>query len=334
MNRVPLILTCGEPASIAPEITAKAWAALRFQSDKAFFLIGDANDFVARMQAAGLSIPIHAIAAPEETEKYFERALPIMHVQYPKPSRPAWIDTRNSQTVIDIITAAVEFCLSGLTSALVTNPIHKDALYSVGFKHRGHTDFLAVLARARGHAAQDVMMLVAKDLRAVPVTVHIPLKDVPTALTTEAIIIQALVVQKALKRYFGVANPRLAVTGLNPHAGENGAMGDEDRLIIAPAIKALQAQGLKVMGPMPADTAFHTEARAQYDAILCMYHDQALIPAKTLDFHGGVNVTLGLPFIRTSPDHGTALDLAGKGTARPDSLIAALSLAAEMAVAR
>ncbi len=334
MSRAPLVLTCGEPASIAPEITAKAWAGLRFQPDKTFFLIGDANDFLARTDGAGLGIPVQTIAAPSEATKHFSQALPILHVPFPKASRAAWIDTRNSKTVIEIISAAVNLCLSGAACGMVTNPIHKDALYSVGFKHQGHTDFLAALCRDQGHAAQDVMMLVAKDLRAVPVTVHIPLKDVPTALTTDMIIAQALVVNQSLKRYFGVASPRLAVTGLNPHAGENGAMGEEDQLIIAPAIRALVMQGLHVTGPLPADTAFHPEARAQYDAILCMYHDQALIPAKTLDFHGGVNVTLGLPFIRTSPDHGTALDLAGKGIARPDSLIAALKLAAEMAAGR
>jgi 4-hydroxythreonine-4-phosphate dehydrogenase len=331
MTRAPLVVTCGEPASIAPEITAKAWAALRFQPDKAFFLIGDANDFVARVQTVGLGVPVQVIAQPAEVLSYFGRALPILHVALPKPSRAAWIDTRNSQTVIDIIATAAGLCLTGAASAMVTNPIHKDALYSVGFKHQGHTDYLAALCKAKGHAAQDVMMLVAKDLRAVPVTVHIPLKDVPATLTTEAIIAQAHVVCEGLQRYFGIASPRLAITGLNPHAGENGAMGNEEQLIITPAIQALQAHGLQVVGPLSADTAFHAEARAQYDAILCMYHDQALIPVKTLDFHGGVNVTFGLPFIRTSPDHGTALNLAGNGIARPDSLIAALELAAAMA---
>jgi 4-hydroxythreonine-4-phosphate dehydrogenase len=331
MTRAPLVLTCGEPASIAPEITAKAWAALRLKRESAFFLIGDIDDFAARSQAVGLGIPVQKISAPVEAQAHFGRALPILHVALPKPSRAAWIDTRNSQTVVEIISAAAGLCLAGAAAAMVTNPIHKDALYSVGFKHQGHTDFLAALCRAKGHAAQDVMMLVAKDLRAVPVTVHIPLKDVPAALTIEAIIAQAHVVHEGLQCYFGIAGPRLAVTGLNPHAGENGAMGNEEQLIITPAVQALQAHGLQVVGPLPADTAFHAEARGQYDAILCMYHDQALIPAKTLDFHGGVNVTLGLPFIRTSPDHGTALNLAGKGIARPDSLIAALELAAAMA---
>ncbi len=331
MIGAPLVLTCGEPAGVAPEITARAWVELHTSHAHRFFLIGDIEDHAARMQAAGLDIPLKAISAPQEAQKIFERALPVLHVPLAKASRPGWIDTRNSQIVIDVIAAAADFCLAGTASGMVTNPIHKDALYSVGFKHQGHTDFLAAFARLRGHEAQDVMMLVAPGLRAVPITVHIPLKDVAAQLTSEAIVTQALVVQQGLRRYFGIAKPRIAVTGLNPHAGENGAIGDEEQRVIRPAIQALAAQGMVITGPVSADTAFHAEARAGYDAILCMYHDQALIPVKTLDFHGGINVTLGLPFIRTSPDHGTALDLAGTGNARPDSLIAALKLAAEMA---
>ncbi|MDE2385399.1 MAG: 4-hydroxythreonine-4-phosphate dehydrogenase PdxA [Alphaproteobacteria bacterium] len=331
MNRPPLALTCGEPSGIAPEITARAWAELARQPDQAFFLIGDINDFMARTAAVGLGIPVRAISTPHEALQVFAHALPVLHRPLPVPSRAAWIDTRNSNYVIAVVTEAVELCLAGAASGIVTNPIHKDALYSVGFKFQGHTDFLAALAQARGFAAQDVMMLVAADLRAVPITVHIPLKDVPSQLTGEMIMAQAKVVHHGLINHFGIAAPRLAFTGLNPHAGENGAMGDEEERIIIPALQALRAKGLQVAGPLPADTAFHAEARATYDAILCMYHDQALIPVKTLDFHGGVNVTLGLPFIRTSPDHGTALNIAGKGLARPDSMIAALRLAAQMA---
>ncbi len=329
--RAPLVITCGETASIAPEITAKAWAATRHQSDCAFFLIADAADFMARTEAVGLAVPVVTIDTPAEARQIFARALPILHAPLPRISRPAWIDTRNSKFVIDVIKAAVAMCLDENASAMVTNPIQKDALYAVGFKHQGHTDYLASLAREYGHDATDVMMLVAQDLRAVPITVHVPLKDVPTGLTEGAIVEQGCIVAEALQKYFGVVVPRLAVTGLNPHAGENGAMGDEEELIIRPAIARLRKLGTDVVGPLPADTCFHPEARANYDAILCMYHDQALIPVKTLDFHGGVNVTLGLPFIRTSPDHGTALGLAGTGTARPDSLIAAIRLAAQMA---
>ena len=327
----PLVVTCGEPASIAPEITAKAWAATRQQPECAFFLIADATDFMIRTEAVGLAVPVVTIDTPAEAQRVFARALPILHVPLPKPSRAAWIDTRNSQFVIDVIRAAAAMCMDAQTSAMITNPIQKDALYAVGFKHQGHTDFLASVAREKGHDVTDVMMLVAGDLRAVPITVHVALKDVPRLLTQEAIVSQGIVVAKALQKYFGVASPRLAVTGLNPHAGENGAMGEEDQLIIEPAIDQLRMMGIQVAGPLPADTSFHAEVRATYDAILCMYHDQALIPAKTLDFHGGVNVTLGLPFIRTSPDHGTALGLAGTGEARPDSLIASIRLATNMA---
>jgi 4-hydroxythreonine-4-phosphate dehydrogenase len=212
-----------------------------------------------------------------------------------------------------------------------TNPIGKATLYDAGFAFQGHTDFLADLARKRGHEAEPVMMLVANDLRTVPVTVHIALKDVPSRLTSDAIVSQARIVARDLKHRFGIARPRLAVTGLNPHAGEGGAMGREEETIVAPAIETLRNEGFDVVGPLSADTAFHDEARAGYDAIVCMYHDQALIPVKTLDFHGGVNVTLGLPFVRTSPDHGTALSLAGTGKANPKSLIAALELAHTMA---
>ncbi len=330
MRRAPLVLTHGEPAGIAPEITARAWANFNTQKDFCFFLLGDAGDFAARAAAAGLSIPLRQISRPDDAVEAFAGGLPVLHRAMAKPSRAAWIDTRNSPFVIDVITEATELCLAGLASGMVTNPIHKDALYSVGFKHEGHTDFLSSLCKARGHEAHEVMMLVAPGLRAVPLTIHIALKAVPAAITADAIILQAQVMQQALQRNFGITQPRLWITGLNPHAGENGAMGTEEHEIIAPAVEALRRGGVDIVGPVSADTAFNSEARAQYDAILCMYHDQALIPVKTLDFHGGVNVTLGLPFIRTSPDHGTALNLAGKGLARPDSLIAALKLAAEM----
>ena len=254
-----------------------------------------------------------------------------MHKALPAQSQPGIIEPRNAAFVIDAIETAFQFCKLGQASAMVTNPINKDALYAAGFKFQGHTDFLAHLASENGTPANEVMMLVAAGLRAVPITIHIALKDVPKALTTEGIIEQGEIVYRALQTQFGIAAPRIAVTGMNPHAGENGAMGDEETRIIAPAVAALKAKGINVFGPISADTAFHAEARATYDAILCMYHDQALIPVKTLDFHGGVNVTLGLPIIRTSPDHGTALALAGTGKARPNSLIAAIKLASQMA---
>lgn len=316
----PLLLTPGEPAGIAPDITAKAWTEL--QSQAPFCLIGDADYFASR---GGTYERVETLA---EAAKLFSHAIPVLHRPLPSPCVAGKLNSKNSPWVIAAIKEAVALCLSGEASGMITNPIQKEALYDVGFKFQGHTDFLAHLANCKGH---DVMMLVGEGLRTIPVTVHIPLSEVPKALTTEAIVTQGKIVAAALQKYFGIAKPRIAVTGLNPHAGENGAMGHEDQTIVAPAIAELRSAGLIVQGPLPADTAFHPEARASYDAILCMYHDQALIPVKTLDFHGGVNVTLGLPFIRTSPDHGTALSLAGTGKANPSSLIAAIKLATSMA---
>ena len=328
---IPIALTCGEPAGVAPEITAKAWLALRGADVGAFFLIGDGDYFNSRSAVAGVSIATAKISTPGEATGIFSAALPILHRPLMIHPRPGVIDPVTAKSVIAAIDEGVSLTLAGEATALVTNPIQKEALYSAGFRHQGHTDYLAALASKTGQKGHEVMMLVAHDLRAVPLTVHIPFKDVLAALNTGMIIAQAHVVADGLRKYFGIMGPRLAVTGLNPHAGENGTMGREEQTIIIPAINQLRADGLTVAGPLPADTAFHEEARAAYDAILCMYHDQALIPVKTLDFHGGVNVTLGLPFIRTSPDHGTALGIAGTGKANPQSLIAALKLAGEMA---
>jgi 4-hydroxythreonine-4-phosphate dehydrogenase len=324
-NSLPLALTCGEPAGIGPEITAMAWSALRDMPEP-FFLIGDAGYW--RQRGA---VPVEVITAPQEASAVFAKALPLLHRPLKFHPKPGELSAETALQVIAAIDEAVDLAFAGLVSGIVTNPIQKETLYAAGFKHQGHTDYLASLAARRGHTVHEVMMLVAQDLRAIPVTVHIPLAEVPRQLTGQAIIDQARVTAESLRRHFGINSPRLVVTGLNPHAGENGAMGHEDRDIITPAVASLKAEGVDVRGPISADTAFHAEARATYDAILCMYHDQALIPVKTLDFHGGVNVTLGLPFIRTSPDHGTALDLAGTGKANPASLIAALKLAAAMA---
>ncbi len=310
---------------MGPEITAKAWTELR-NSTTAFLLIGDGDYWASRT-----SIAIQRISEPALAAEVFADALPVLHRPLARKPAAGKLDTATAPQVIASIDEAVALCFAGKVSGMVTNAIQKETLYAAGFKHQGHTDYLASLAKMRGHTVHEVMMLVAQDLRAIPVTVHIPLAEVPKQLTAEAIIAQARVVDRDLRRYFGIAHPRLVVTGLNPHAGENGAMGLEDRDIIRPAVERLRAEGLDVRGPISADTAFHAEARATYDAILCMYHDQALIPVKTLDFHGGVNVTLGLPFIRTSPDHGTALDLAGTDLANPASLIAAIRLAAQMA---
>lgn len=269
-----------------------------------------------------------------EGVKAFASTLPVLHRPLPALVVAGEFSAATAPWVIAAISEAVDLCLAGEAAGMVTCPIQKEALYAAGFRHQGHTDFLAHLCHQKGLPAKEVMMLVGGGLRAIPITIHIALKDVAQVLTEDMIVAQARVVQDGLKQRFGIAKPRLAFTGLNPHAGENGAMGSEEKTIIAPALARLRAEGLSVTGPLPADTAFLPEMRASYDAILCMYHDQALIPVKTLDMHGGVNVTLGLPFIRTSPDHGTALSLAGTGKARPDSLIASLRLAADMAAAQ
>jgi 4-hydroxythreonine-4-phosphate dehydrogenase len=326
-RQTPLVLTSGEPAGVAPEITAAAWTILRDDPDCCFCLLGDAHYWQARNP--GLSI--HEIASPSEAASCFAAALPVLHRPLARHPAAGTIDPATAPQVIAAIDEAVAMAFTGAASGIVTNPIQKEALYAAGFRHQGHTDYLAHLSAGRGHPVQEVMMLVAAGLRTVPVTVHIPLKDVPAALTQGTILDQARVTARDLRRYFGIAIPRLAFTGLNPHAGENGTMGREEIDVIIPALKQLKAEGLTVLGPLPADTAFHAEARATYDAILCMYHDQALIPVKTLDFHGGINVSLGLPFIRTSPDHGTALGIAGRGLANPASLIAAIRLASKMA---
>jgi 4-hydroxythreonine-4-phosphate dehydrogenase len=330
-NNKPVVLTPGEPAGIGPEIAAKAWAKLQTEPSTCFALIYDIAALRHRLSQAGLNIPVAEIKTLDQATATFVKALPILHRPMPQIPHAGAFNPDNSPWVIAAIEEAVDLCLSGQASAMVTNPIQKEALYAVGFKHQGHTDFLAALARKKRRDANDVMMLVGGGLRAVPVTVHIPLKDVPSQLKQNDIESQARVVHAALKSYFNIANPRIAITGLNPHAGENGSMGREEIDIIIPAINTLRAEGLSVTGPLPADTAFFPEARKTYDAILCMYHDQALIPVKTLDFHGGVNVTLGLPFIRTSPDHGTALNLAGTGKAQAESLVSAIRLAVAMA---
>ncbi|MBV16863.1 MAG: 4-hydroxythreonine-4-phosphate dehydrogenase PdxA [Thalassospira sp.] len=277
----------------------------------------------------GIDIPLVRVSDISETASAFTSALPVLDIEDTNASIiPGTASPVTANIVIDSITRAVELTRSGAASAVVTNPIQKSALYTAGFKHPGHTEFLAELA---GPGTVPVMMLANAKLRVVPLTIHIALAEVPKQLTAALIGTLCHITAKALQRDFGIMHPRLAIAGLNPHAGEDGTMGIEEQTIMVPAIKKLRDEGLDVIGPLPADTMFHEEARAQYDVALCPYHDQALIPVKTLDFHGGVNVTLGLPFIRTSPDHGTALNIAGKGIARPDSLIAALKMASDMA---
>lgn len=332
-NVPPLALTMGDPAGIGPDITLALWSARDTLSVPPFLLIGDAQVLKARAAELGLDVAL-ANATPESAGEVFSHALPVLDSNCTAKVVAGKPDSRNAAAITGAIERAVNLTMASRTSAVVTNPIAKAVLYDAGFRFPGHTEFLADLAvKATGaESLLPVMLLAGPKLRAVPVTIHIPLKDVPAALTEDLIVETALITERDLRQRFGIARPRLAIAGLNPHAGEGGALGLEDDAIVRPAVERLQAAGIEVFGPLPADTMFHDAARATYDVALCMYHDQALIPAKALGFDDSVNATLGLPFIRTSPDHGTAFALAGKGTAKPDSLLAALRLAHTLAI--
>ena len=325
----PVIITPGEPAGIGAEITLKSCAGPLRDTDLQVCLMEDPDRMSQLADQLGLDISITGISAPEDAMHLPADTLGILPVTWAADPRPGMADTRNAPAVIDAIRAAAAFAQQGRASAIVTSPIHKSVLIEAGFEHPGHTEFLGSLAPERDGGP--VMMLACDALRVVPLTVHIALRDVAGMLNSADILAKGRLLAEALRDFFGVDNPRIAVCGLNPHAGENGQFGDEDSRIIAPAISALQKDGIDAFGPLSADTLFHAEARKTYDAVLGMYHDQVLIPIKTLDFDGGVNVTLGLDFIRTSPDHGTALDIAGTGMARPDSMTSAIRLAANMA---
>jgi 4-hydroxythreonine-4-phosphate dehydrogenase len=330
---LPLALTMGEPAGIGPDITLAAWLALR-ACGPAFFVVGDAGMLVARATRLGISVPVQEIADPLQTQACFPSALPVLPCDVALPPFSAGEpDAGSAAAVIASIDKAAGLALQGKAAAVVTNPIQKQTLYAAGFTNEGHTDYLADLARRGGFKAEPVMMLATGSLRTVPVTVHVPLAEVPARLNRDLIGRQVRVLAAALRDRFAIAAPRIAVTGLNPHAGEGGTIGREEVAVIAPAVAALAAEGLAVEGPFAADSLFAERVRSRFDAIVCMYHDQALIPVKALGFDEGVNVTLGLPFIRTSPDHGTALTLAGTGTASPQSLLSAIALAARMAAA-
>jgi 4-hydroxythreonine-4-phosphate dehydrogenase len=327
---LPLALTMGEPAGIGGEIALKAWLARNREHVPPFVLIDDPTRLAGLARMLGWTVPVMTVAAPEEAIDAFAAALPVLPLTLPRPTAYGRPDPANAAAVIAAIETSVALVSEARASALVTNPIQKEALYAAGFRHPGHTEFLAALAGG----IEVAMMLACPELRVIPVTIHLPLREALAALSQERIIATGRIAAAALRRDFAIAEPRLAVAALNPHAGENGTLGREEIEIIAPAVTALRAEGIAAEGPAPADTLFHAEARRRYDAVLCMYHDQALIPLKTIDFARGVNVTLGLPFIRTSPDHGTALDIAGRGAADPASLIAALKLAGEMAARR
>ncbi len=329
----PLALTLGEPAGIGPDITIKAWLRRDELQLPPFYLLGDRDFMAGRAVALGLDVKFAEVTAAQAVDAFAE-ALPVVATGHAATAQPGRPDASSADAAIAAIRQAVGDVVGGRAAAVVTNPIAKSVLYRAGFRHPGHTEFLAELAARGGPAPQPVMMLWAPALAVVPVTIHLPLRDAITQLTSELIVTTARIVVADLKTRFGLADPRLALSGLNPHAGEDGTLGTEDLAIVAPAVAILRREGIDARGPLPADTMFHDAARKTYDCAICMYHDQALIPIKTLAFDDAVNVTLGLPFIRTSPDHGTAFDIAGTGKANPSSLIAALRLAARMAAAQ
>ncbi|MEO1198253.1 MAG: 4-hydroxythreonine-4-phosphate dehydrogenase PdxA [Pseudomonadota bacterium] len=331
----PIAVSMGEPGGIGPELAVMAWLRRTKEHIPPFLVFGSSALLAARCRGLGWGVPIATVTSGDTSRAMacFANALPVVSVlggdiQEDQPGRPT---PKTAQLVVQAIEAAVTATVSGTTRAVVTAPIQKDVLYTAGFGFPGHTEFLADLAqRQTGAPVTPVMMIASDMLKTVPVTIHIPLSKVPAALTIDAILTVLKITDRDLRARFGIKAPRLVVAGLNPHAGEAGTIGTEDRDIIAPAVEHARANGLDVRGPLPADTLFHDRARVGFDAAIAMYHDQALIPVKALAFDEAVNVTLGLPFVRTSPDHGTAIDIAGMGTANPSSFIAALKLADRM----
>lgn len=323
----PLAVSLGDPAGIGPEITAKAWAARAVHSLHPFFAVGDARS-VERIWSG----PVERISEPAQARAVFNRALPVLSVLDAGDITPGQPSVQGARCALQSLEVACGLARSDAAGALVTGPVSKAKLYDIGFTHPGQTEFVA----ERCGVALDnvVMMLAGPSLRVVPMTTHIPLADVSAALSAELIVARARVTARGLMRNFGLANPRLAVAGFNPHAGESGAIGREEIEHIIPAIEQLRAEGIDAVGPFAADTLFHPRARANYDAALCTYHDQALIPIKTLHFDEGVNISLGLPIVRTSPDHGTAFGIAGTDMAEPGAMIAAIRMAASAAIRR
>jgi 4-hydroxythreonine-4-phosphate dehydrogenase len=323
----PLALTLGEPAGIGPDITLAVWLRRTELNLAPFYILADPALLRRRAERIAISVPI-AVVEPATAAAAFKHALPVVDVGVSVTAEPGRPDATSAPAAIAAIDRAVRDVGSGAARAIVTNPIAKNVLYRSGFSEPGHTEYLAKLSEEMtGVSVHPVMMLWSPELAVVPVTIHLPLREVVARLTTDLVATTGRIVAHDLVERFGIAQPRLAVAGLNPHAGEDGALGDEDRTVVSPAVDRLRAEGINARGPLPADTLFHTAARATYDAALAMYHDQALIPIKTLAFDHAVNVTLGLPFVRTSPDHGTAFDIAGTGRADPSSLIAAIRLA-------
>ncbi len=330
--RLPLALTRGDPSGIGPELALRAWLQIRADPDApAFFVAAEPDHLAMLARRLNLEVPIESVCAADALG-VFPRALPVLDSGARVVGAPGLPDVTDAAATIASIETCVALVAAGAAAAVVTNPIAKDVLYRAGFPHPGHTELLAELAlRHAGASLRPVMLLWSPELAVVPATIHVPLARVPGLVTRALLVETGLVVARDLASRFGLATPRLAFCGLNPHAGEGGALGREDLEVVAPAIEELRGRGLEVSGPHPADTLFHAAARKRYDVAIAMYHDQALIPVKTLAFERAVNVTLGLPFVRTSPDHGTAFDIAGKGLADPRSLLSALDLAARLA---
>jgi 4-hydroxythreonine-4-phosphate dehydrogenase len=328
----PLALTLGEPAGIGPDLALSVWRQRSELDVPPFYLVADPDFLKHRTEHLGLNVPIVTVT-PRTAAVAFSSALPVVAIDVPVTAAPGHPDRSSAPAAVASIRRAVADVMAGSAAAIVTNPVAKNVLYNWGFAEPGHTEFLATLVHeATGKSLRPVMMLWSPELAVVPVTIHLPLKEIFKQLSVELVVDTGRIVARDLAKRFGLPHPRLAIAGLNPHAGEAGTLGEEDGAIVAPAVARLIADGIDARGPLPADSLFHAQARATYDVALCMYHDQALIPIKTLAFDHAVNVTLGLPFVRTSPDHGTAFDIAGTGRADPTSLVAALRLAARLAM--
>lgn len=322
----PIAISMGEPAGIGPDLILSLYAERDAHALPPFVVVGNMGFLAARARRLGLSINF-AATTPAQASAQFPAALPVLHVDGLVPDKPGETSALSGKVVVESIRRAVSETLNGNTRAVVTGPIHKAALYSAGFNYPGHTEYIASLCGNGGVAPQPVMMMAHDDLRAVPLTIHVPLREVARLVTGKLIRDTAVIVEHDLRTRFGIEEPRIAVAGLNPHAGEAGSIGTEDRDVIRPAVIDLQHSGMRIEGPFAADSVFHLPRWRSYHAVIAMYHDQALIPIKTVAFDEGVNVTLGLPIVRTSPDHGTAFDLAGTGKGSISSMLAALQMA-------
>jgi len=324
MTAAPLAIPMGDPAGIGPEIIAKSWAVRALRSLPPFAMVGDAAA-VTRVWSG----PVETVRCLDEATAAFDRALPVLTTADAGPVTPGTPEVGGARAALQALEQSIDLVRSGEARALVTGPVSKAQLYGIGFNHPGQTEFVAERCGVAGEDA--VMMLAGPSLRVVPITAHVPLAEVSSLLSIELIVAKGRATAQGLTRDFGIAAPRLAFAGLNPHAGEGGAIGREEIDLIAPAIAQLRSEGIDATGPFAADTLFHARARAGYDAVLCCYHDQALVPIKTLHFDEGVNLTLGLPIVRTSPDHGTAFGIAGKDQAHPGAMIAAIAMAGQAA---